>query len=302
MAESFHEFAAAVTDPGGRLLAVTGDTDHLFFLRSSAKPFQARVCQALGAGLSPEWLAVACASHDGDPVHLAVVEAMLAAAGLTADALRCPPAAPLGRTARARAEGASPLIHNCSGKHAAMLSACVAQGWETETYLDPDHPLQLAIATEMVALFGPDTLPVGVDGCGAPVFRGSAASLAAGFSRLGTDPRYDEVLTGMLRYPALVSGVGNLDAGLAIWLGGVAKRGAEGCIAILLPGRGAIGLKVWDGNESRAVPVALVGVLEAMGWIPEGPRGTVEELANRPVIGRGQPVGRVLPAFDLEWV
>ncbi len=281
---------------------MTGDTDRLFFLRSSAKPFQAAVCQALGAGLSPEWLAVACASHDGDPVHLAVVEAMLASAGLTADALRCPPAAPLGRGSRARYGGASTLIHNCSGKHAAMLAACVAQGWETETYLDPDHPLQLAIATEMVALFGPDTLPVGVDGCGAPVFRGSAASLAAGFSRLGVDPGYDEVLTAMLRYPALVSGVGNLDAGLAVWLGGVAKRGAEGCIALLLPGRGAIGLKVWDGNESRALPVALVGVLDAMGWIPKGSRGMVEEMARRPVLGGGQPVGSVLAEFELERV
>ena len=281
---------------------MTGDTDRLFFLRSAAKPFQAAVSQALGAGLSPEWLAVACSSHDGDPVHLAVVEAMLASAGLTPDALRCPPAAPLGRAARARPFESSPLTHNCSGKHAAMLAACVAQGWDTESYLEPDHPLQLAIAGEMVAVFGPDTLPVGVDGCGAPVFRGSVASLAAGFSWLGAGPGYDEVLTAMLRYPALVSGVGNLDADLAIWLGGAAKRGAEGCIALVLPGRGAIGLKVWDGNESRAVPVALVGILEAMGWIPEGPRNIVEEMAYRPVLGRGQAVGTVLPAFQLERV
>jgi L-asparaginase II len=281
---------------------VTGETDRPFFLRSAAKPFQAAVSQALGARLSPEWLAVACSSHDGDPVHLAVVEAILASAGLTADALRCPPAAPLGRAARARLVETSPLTHNCSGKHAAMLAACVAQGWDTGSYLEPGHPLQVAIAGEMAGAFGPDTLPVGVDGCGAPVFRGSVASLAAGFSRLGTVSGYEEVLTAMLRYPALVSGVGNLDTGLAVWLGGAAKRGAEGCIALFLPGRGAIGLKVWDGNESRAVPVALVGMLEALGWIPEGPRRMVEEMAHRPVLGRGQVVGTVLPAFELERV
>lgn len=298
--ESFHEFAGAVTDPGGRLVAVTGDTDRWFFLRSAAKPFQAAVCQALGAGLPPEWLAVACSSHDGDPVHLAVVEAILASAGLTADALRCPPTPPLGRAARSRSSETSALTHNCSGKHAAMLAACVAQGWDTETYLEPAHPLQLAIAAEMVKLFGTATLPVGVDGCGAPVFRGSVTSLAAGFSRLGSNPEYGEVLTAMLRYPALVSGVGNLDSGLAVWLGGAAKRGAEGCIALVLPGRGAVGLKVWDGNESRAVPVALVGVLDAVGWIPAGPRRWVEEMAHRPVLGRGQAVGTVRPAFELE--
>ncbi len=294
--------AVAVTDEGGRIIASAGDIRRPLFSRSAAKPFQAKVCQDLGAELPPPWLAVACSSHAGDPVHLAIVEEMLADVGLDELALRCLAAAPLGSGARKRPHRSAPLTHNCSGKHTAMLRACVARGWPVADYLEPEHPIQQQIVLEMLRLLGPSTLPVGVDGCGAPVFRCTVESLAISYSALGSDPGYEEVRTAMLRYPALVSGVENTDQQLAVAFGGIAKRGAEGAIGAWLPGRGAIAVKVWDGNESRALPVALNATLEQVGWIPEGVRPIAEEMWHRPVLGRGHPVGTVRPSFSLEMV
>ncbi len=294
--------SVVVADPGGRVIARTGDPTGEFFIRSSAKPFQARVCQDAGADLPPSWLAVACSSHAGDPVHLGIVAEMLSSAGIDERALGCPPAAPLGAGARRRPFTHAPITNNCSGKHAAMLRACAARGWPLDRYLDPGHPIQEAIAREMVRLFGAGTLPVGVDGCGAPVFRCSTESLAVAFAALGSEAGYDGVRTAMLRYPALVSGVDATDQQLAVALGGLAKRGAEGCMAGWLPGRGSIALKVWDGNETRALPVALLEALRQMDWLPAGVVPGVEEMWCRPVLGRGQPVGTVRPSFSLDRV
>lgn len=292
----------AVADLDGRVVAGSGEIDRVFFIRSAAKPFQAAVALRLGGEMPAEWLAVASSSHDGDPVHRAIVEAMLTEAGLDSSHLRCPMSSPLGEAARHRTHEKSTLAHNCSGKHAAMLRACVAQGWETESYLDPGHPLQRAVTDEMRSVFGEGVTPVGVDGCGAPVHRVTTRTLAGGFARLATDPGYQPVLAALTTYPALVSGVGNDDAMAAVWLGGAAKRGAEGCIGLALPGRGAIGLKVWDGNQGRAVPVALHAVLDRLGWIPDGARPHLEQTWRRPVLGSGREVGTVRAAFQLERV
>lgn len=299
MVESFHEITAVAVDIDGRILGSAGTTDRPFFIRSAAKPFQAMVAEGLGGVMPLEWLAVACSSHDGDSVHLAIVEEILASVGLTASDLGTPPGRVLGSAARRRDAGLSPLRHNCSGKHAAMLRACAVQGWDLEGYLDPGHPLQTSIALEMVGRLSSSALPVGVDGCGAPVFRCDAESLATGFAAL-LDPLYARVLTAMMRYPTLVSGVGTTDAVLANALGGAAKRGAEGCLGAVFPGRGAIGVKVWDGNEARALPVALLQTLGDLGWMSESSSALLEETWARPVLGRGRPVGRVRADFELE--
>ncbi len=300
LVESFHEVAAVAVDPSGRIVATTGQSDELFFIRSAAKPFQAMVCETLGGEMPDEWLAVAGASHDADPVHLAVVNAILGSAGLDESHLRTPPARAGGAAARSRDRTISPLRHNCSGKHAAMLRACRRQGWEVEGYLDPNHPLQSAITQEMTRLFSPLAIPVGVDGCGAPVFRCTVASLATGYAALLT-PGYRRVLNAMMRYPALVSGWDNYDAVLARTLGAAAKRGAEACLGAVLPGRGALAIKIWDGDERRALPVALLAVLRSMGWIPNWAGAQLEEKWSRPVLGRGRPVGTVRAEFEMEF-
>lgn len=302
MVEAVHDGSVAVVREG-RLLAVSGDVDRPFFFRSAAKPFQATVVQELGARLPPEHLAVACASHDGDPAHLAMVGEMLGSTGLGEEDLRCPPSWPLGERARRRvlAQGhhrPRRIWHNCSGKHAAMLRASAAQGWELASYTDRSHPLQLAISELMVEVSGGRALHHGVDGCGVPCFAATTASLASAFSYLAGEPRFHDVRVAMHRYPALVSGVGNADAVVATATAGVAKRGAEGCLAIALPGGVGIAIKCWDGS-ARPLGPAAVRVLEELELLSTGMRNAVELIAALPVLGGGEEVGTVRPVLRL---
>lgn len=304
LVEARHHGAVAVVDRGGRLTHRFGDVERPFFIRSAAKPFQAAVCVRLGATVSLEELAVGASSHGGDPVQIALTRRMLEAAGLDETALGCPPDWPASPRAARRLVGSGRtrprgLWHNCSGKHALMLAATVANGWEVAGYLRPDHPLQQAIADEMASVFGPGSVPVGVDGCGAPTFRGSALGLAGAFARLVGDPAYATVVEAIGRYPSLTSAPGAADAPVMVWLGGVSKRGAEGCLGIGLPGRGGIGIKVWDGS-ARALPAVVFRVLDRLGWIPGGARSFLESTLTSPVLGGGREVGGVRPAVELE--
>lgn len=299
--EAFHDGCVSAYDIEGRRLATFGDVDRRFYVRSSAKPFQAGVCAALGVDLPSEHLALACASHDGTPTHVAIVRRMLADGGLSESDLGCPPGRPLSKHAdrllasRGVVEP-SPIFHNCSGKHAAMLRACAVRGWDPLTYLDPDHPLQVAIVGEMGAVGALVDDTVGVDGCGAPVFRVSARSLTTAYLHL-LDDRYRSVFTAMHRFPALVSGVGNADAEIAVGLDAVAKWGAEGLLAVAVRGRGALVVRCWDGAE-RAVTVAALAALDQLGWIDA--RAPWRSRLERPVRGGGRVVGSVRPLFELE--
>jgi L-asparaginase II len=302
--EACHDGAVAVCDPSGRLTRGVGDIGRPYFVRSAAKPLQGTVTARLVGGFPDEHLAVACGSHVGDPIHVEIVREMLDSRGLGEAHLGCPPAWPASPEATRRLQGDGhveprPIWHNCSGKHAAMLAACVRQGWDVASYLEPDHPLQLAIADHVAATLGAGVNPVGVDGCGAPVFRTSTGGLARGFAAMMADPAAADVVRAMSRFPALTSGPGQADATAATWLGGVAKRGAEGCMAVALPGRGALAVKVWDGAP-RAVAAALFHALDLVGWIPNGSRSFLESAMLSPVLGGGRPVGAVVPTFDLE--
>ncbi|WP_250448464.1 asparaginase, partial [Actinotalea sp. C106] len=150
-----------------------GDPDATIWPRSTVKPLQAVAMLRAGLEIDDRGLALACASHDGSAEHLAVVTAVLEGAGLGVDALLNTPTLPSDpeAAARWRAEGgaASSVTQNCSGKHAAMLRTCVQLGWDTATYLDPEHPLQLAIRATLAELTGVPVELAAVDGCGAPL-------------------------------------------------------------------------------------------------------------------------------------
>ena len=166
-----------------------GDPATVIFPRSSLKPVQAVAMLRAGLDLDGELLALASASHSGEPGHLDGVRRILAGAGLTEADLRNTPTLPTDEDAAFawRAAGNKPasITQNCSGKHAAMLATCVAAGWSGVGYLDPDHPLQLAIRAEVVAQTGDgDPAHVGVDGCGAPLFSCRVLGLARAFARL----------------------------------------------------------------------------------------------------------------------
>ena len=158
--------------------------------RSSNKPIQALAMVELGLDLPDDLLALACASHSGEPFHVEGVRRTLASAGLDESALQTPADYPLDDDAReavVRAGGAkAPVLMNCSGKHAAMLATCVLRGWDTATYLDPAHPLQVAIADTFARLTGEPIDAVAVDGCGAPLLYTSRTRLGRAVSSHAT--------------------------------------------------------------------------------------------------------------------
>ncbi len=294
--EGRHRGSLVVLGPAGRPLLALGDPDAAVFPRSSNKPMQA--VGMLRAGLSvdgPE-LAIASASHSGQPGHVAVVRGLLAAAGLDESALGNTPDLPLDAAAAAallRAGGDPDRVHqNCSGKHAAMLATCVSAGWPTAGYLDPAHPLQASLLATFEDIVGTPASAVGVDGCGAPLFAASLRALAAGFGRLVTAaPGSPErrVADAMRAHPQLVGGTGrDVTALMAGVPGLLAKDGAEGVYAAALPDGSAVALKIEDGASRARVPV-LVAALGLLGRTDP----VLAELAETPVLGGGRPVGAV---------
>lgn len=292
--ETTHHGAVAVVDMSGEVVARSGDIDAVFFLRSSAKPFQALIAQEAGAELSRQQLALACASHDGEPVHIALVTQMLDEVGLDESFLRCPPSFPLG--ARARDLVASldteprRIWHNCSGKHAAWLRSCVANSWPTETYLHPDHPLQERIRALVSELGGFPVDPVGVDGCGAPVLRTTVRAIATMFRRLAGEERFGMVFAAMHNYPALVSGTGNGDTLIATALHAAAKRGAAGCVGVAVKDQFGVGAKSWDGVGQVAELAAAHALTSVTPSVP-AVLTALESVLSPPVLGGGEVVG-----------
>lgn len=297
-----HEGAIAVATSDGAVLVSQGDIDRTYFIRSAAKPFQAMAMLVVGAVLGPEQLAIACASHGAQPIHVGYVRAMLAEVGLDESALRCPPDLPTTQRARDRLLAAGhnrprPIWHNCSGKHAGMLRACVAAGWPTESYLDPDHPLQAVIRRELGEAFGSDVGDPGVDGCGAPVYQVSTSRLARAYAVLATDERYGPIRVAMQRYGALTA-YSSLQAAPSQWWDVAAKGGAEGCQGLAVRGRFGVALKSFDGS-SRPLGPAILATMDQLGVAPDLTRSMYESRFDAEILGGGGVVGMVEATVDL---
>ena len=176
--ESVHHGIVLAVHGDGRVALAVGNGDAAVYPRSALKPLQAEAMLAAGLALEQRCLALACASHSGEPQHVAVVREILAGVGLDETALQNTPDLPLSADAMAdvlRAGGGrTPILQNCSGKHAAMLATCVVNGWPCDGYLAVDHPVQQAIAGTIGELSG-GVVHTGVDGCGAPTGDGGAA-------------------------------------------------------------------------------------------------------------------------------
>jgi len=293
--ESTHAASVlAVAADGGAVLAL-GVVDRPVFPRSSNKPLQA--VGLLDAGWLPEddrALALATASHSGEPRHLEAVRRVLVSAGLSEAALQCPVMLPLSDEAAADllASGgrASALTMNCSGKHAAMLACCVARGWDPAGYLRQDSPVQVAIQAGLERLAGERVTTVAVDGCGAPQHALTLTGLARAFGALATgDGSCARTAAAMRAHPLLVGGTGRAVTELMAGIPGlVAKDGAEGVFAAALPDGSAVAVKVADGATRAAVPVLVAG-LRALGVQAE----VLDRLASAPVLGGGVPVGEL---------
>ena len=265
--ESVHNGHLALINSDGTLRASVGDIEAPMYPRSSIKSFQAAAMVRNGLKLSPRQLAIVCASHSGAPEHFEVVESILSGAGLSVEDLLNTPDVPLGRAEKAAWGGNAPsrLAQGCSGKHAGMLATCVVNGWDTKTYLDPEHPLQIAIRQEIQTLIGGAVLSTTIDGCGAPLFVISTHNFAIGTHtmRVSQDPVYQEVVAACLAHPDMVAGKGRLTTTLMNQLPGLfVKDGAEAVeLLSLADGRACI-FKVSDGSD-RAFPAIVKAVLKA---------------------------------------
>ncbi|HEX6500348.1 MAG TPA: asparaginase [Micromonosporaceae bacterium] len=295
--EGYHRGSVVVLDATGGTVAQAGDVTSPVFPRSSNKPMQAVGMLRSGLDLAdPADLALVSASHSGEPFHIDRVRKLLASAGLSEDDLRCAEDLPLSESARAavlRAGGGKArILMNCSGKHTGMLVTCVAAGWPIDDYRSPEHPLQVRLRAAVEDVSGERVSAVGVDGCGAPVLAISLRALATAFLRLvsaapGTDER--AVADAMRAHPELVSGTGADDARLMRGVAGLlSKGGAEGVLAVAVPGVGAVAIKIDDGAARARLPV-LVSALRRLGV--HAP--VLDEVAEFPMLGGGVPVGAV---------
>lgn len=301
--EAVHLGSVAVADADGRLLAGAGEPHGVTFARSSMKPLQAAVSLTL-AGEEPddEEVAVMCASHNGEPRHLERVRSLLGRAGLGVEALRTPPSWPLDQASAASVEGPRPEYHNCSGKHAGMLLACVRRGFDLVTYREPGHPLQVAVL-EAVRAAAEEPRTVGIDGCGVPVHALPLSSLAAMYARLvtpGSVQGADTAVAAMRGAPYLVAGRDRMCTALMEAVPEVVvKVGAEGLVCAGVAGRGiGVAVKVRDG-AARAAEPALVRALTLLGVVRDPEAPPVTRFAHPPVLGGGRPVGELVADFDL---
>ena len=304
LVETLHDGAVAIVDSTGELVAWAGEIERPFFFRSAAKPFQATISQAGGAGLVPEELALACASHDGEAVHLAMVEAMLGRSGLSEADLQCPPDWPIRADAERRLvlageHRARRLFHNCSGKHTAMLRACLSSGWDPAKYLDPGSPLQEQV-TELISEVSRIQVRIGVDGCGAPVHSTTVLGMARAFLRLAVDDAFLPVYRAMHAYPRLVSGISNADAAIAVNADAVAKRGARGALGVSVRRRFGVAVKCWDGSD-QVVGMTAIAALDQLEVFPANAWDPLQRHRQPQVKGGGVPVGNYRSLLELKW-
>jgi L-asparaginase II len=296
--ESVHHGSVVVLAPDRSVAIAAGDVTSPVFPRSSNKPLQALAMVRSGLGLDGELLALACSSHSGEAFHRDGVRQILAGAGLEESDLQNTPALPFDEVEKrawlASGRGPESLVQNCSGKHAAMLATCVAAGWSTATYRDPDHPLQRATAETIESLASESVAAVGVDGCGAPVMAISLTGLARAFAALATaTPGTAEagVAEAMRSHPQWVGGTRRAVTALMRGVPGlIAKDGAEAVYAAALPTGLAVAVKVADGSD-RAAPVVVAQALRQAGVVAE----VLDEVGRPPVLGHGEPVGAIEP-------
>ncbi len=307
--ESRHLGVAVVLAPDGEVAASLGDVEAPIYPRSAFKPLQTIASMNAGAELAGAQIALASGSHTGSFEHMKVAQSILEEAGLTAEALQCPPAWPqheasfhalikAGHTKQR-------LAFNCSGKHAAFLWACVKSGWSVEDYLSLENPLQKLVMETIEEFCQEPPLAAGTDGCGAPLAAVSTLGLARAYSTLGAgieniraDARVATVATAMVDYPEYVTGEGKTATVLSEHLQAVVKHGAEGVLAIGLPSGASAVVKVLDG-ASRPTALVAVRLLEAAGYISSETAEKALAATMRPIFGGSTPVGAIDPGVDL---
>lgn len=304
--ESRHFGWLVALDAEGETAVTLGNVSDQILPRSTTKPLQALACIRAGADLSDEELAIAAGSHTGEDAHVATVQGILARAGLDDSALKCPVDWPEDEATRERlirAGGVRSRVRmNCSGKHAGMLLACVANGWNVADYTEAHHPLQMLVRETVERATGVSVETTAVDGCGAPLFSTTVHGLARSFRALTTAPEGSaerKVADAMRRYPFFVGGKNHANSDTMTRLSGVlAKGGAEGVIGMAASTGQAVAMKIVDGNPRGTTLIALE-ILKTLG-VDTSRAGSLVEL---PVLGGAEQVGEITVGSDVSaWI
>jgi len=311
--ESRHEGSYAVVGAGGELLASAGDIDRPVYPRSAIKAFQAMAALERGAvdrfGFNLEEVALMCASHGGEPHHVAAALGMLAKCGLGPENYECGTHWPSFEGAAhdlARAGlDAGPVHNNCSGKHAGMLALALTLGADPKGYTRPEHPVQQAVAKVLGDLCDADmaAVPRAIDGCSVPTWALPLRNLALGFSRLASGEGLNEtrraaahrIIEAVRAHPFMVAGTGRFCTALMQLVPrAFVKTGAEGVFCACVPHAGVgIALKCDDG-AGRAAEVGVAAVLAGLDVWTDAERAALTGLAHMPLYNRNQfQVGEV---------
>jgi L-asparaginase II len=260
--ESLHLGHLIVLNSDGTTYLSKGSPELSFYPRSAVKSLQAAAMLKAGLTVSDEELAIVCASHSGNQIHIDLVTKMLADRGIPLSAMQNASDKPLGEKEKITwgDKAGTQLTQNCSGKHAGMLITCQQNGWDLSTYLEMGHPLQIAIKNEIELLAGEKVSTSTFDGCGAPLFAISLTGLAKTFSTLvkSNDLVYKQIVAACTKYPELVAGEGRLTTRMMRAVPGLfMKEGAEGIeICALADGR-VIAMKIIDGSWRPVAPIIM---------------------------------------------
>ena len=327
--EARHSGHLIALDGSGIDICSLGSPQSVTYLRSSGKPFQALPLITSGAadrfGFTEGEVAIACGSHNGEPIHVQTVRSMLQKTGLDESALKCgvhePYSVDVARELIRKGEQPTPIQNNCSGKHAAMLALAKHVNAPTETYDELENPVQQMILQAVSEFSGVPVkdIAIGIDGCGVPVFGISVRAMALMYARLVSPPMTltaeardacKRIVAAMVAYPEMIGGTRDrLDTELIRAAAGklISKIGAEGVYTVgVLPSAAwphgiGFALKVEDGDDKRARPPAVIEALRQLGVLSQEDleilsKYSPEIITNR----RGERVGETRAAFKLD--
>jgi len=287
LVESLHLGHLIVLNADGSTYLSKGSPELPIYPRSAIKSLQAAAMLKAGLKVEENELAIICASHSGSQSHIDLVTKMLTSRGLSTSQLKNAVDKPLGEKEKISWGDKAPsqLAQNCSGKHAGMLITCQQNGWDMNTYLDLDHPLQVAIKNEIEALSGEKVSATSVDGCGAPLFAISLIGLAKAISNLvkSKEDSYQQIVLACTKYPELVAGDGRLTTRMMRGVPGLfMKEGAEGVQVCALSDGRVVAIKIIDGSWRPVAPI----IMEIFKrWGVEMPDESVKIYGGSSVIG-----------------
>jgi len=292
IAESLHLGHLIVLNTDGSTYLSKGSPELPIFPRSAVKSLQASAMLKVGLTVSDDELAIICASHSGAQSHIDLVIKMLEKRDIPISTLKNAPDKPLGEKEKFAwgEKNATQLAQNCSGKHAGMLITCKQNGWDMVTYLEMNHPLQIAIKNEIELLSGEKVSASTFDGCGAPLFAISLTGLARAISNLlkSNEAVHEQIVTACTTYPEIVAGAGRLTTRMMRAVPGLfMKEGAEGIeVCALLDGR-VIAIKIIDGSWRPVAPI----IMEIFKrWGISMPDESVKIYGGLEVVGKINPI------------